>query len=159
MRLFAIFAVTCVAIIGAISCGSNRAGTDALTDGLCVGDLAAVRATWGECPDTLVLTADAAVADPAACMPAAHLEIDACGAITKLVIDWGTHSKSCIYGSDGALVGATAGDDVPSYCGNSSYSINAGSAAPSSGCTTVVSRNCGLADAATGGGMVYRLCS
>ncbi len=107
---------------GDASLGDASDGGEA---GPCLGPLAQVASTWGPpgtCPDT------GPNDTPLICgSPSSNLR-GSCGDLEMFGYSWGTHRLYCFYPHlGGALVGAAANDDVPTFCGGTSYTISAGS--------------------------------
>ncbi len=91
----------------------------------CIGDREEVNAVWDRCPSTY----DEAVAGIAQCNGCTAKEAGLSGQVPALSIGWGTHAKNCFYDPQTKeLVGAVACDDIPVYCGQTSYSIRFGTA-------------------------------
>jgi hypothetical protein len=109
----------------------------------CIGDLASVSRIFGACPASHSLDpADAAVTSfPIPCKLFETQLVGRCGGEIALVVNWGTHVKTCRYDAAGRLVAAAADDDVPTFCGFTSASIVSRVGAMSE-CTWIAERAC-----------------
>ena len=69
------------------------------------------------------------------------------GGLRALWWDWGTHGIACFYDASGARVGVVQYDDVPTYCNQRSFSIQAGQIAELQVTTPGFVIPCSVADA------------
>jgi len=112
---------------GAGTGSSPSGGAGAPAGEACSGDLDEVRRAWGiDCPTSYCEAVSAA----SSCelfdgLWTQYRDLRVDWFTHALFIDWGTHTKTCIY-EDDVLVGANAADDVPTYCNGTSSSIEAG---------------------------------
>jgi hypothetical protein len=112
-----------VVALGLVACSS----TNSANGTPCTDSLARVSTTFLSCPGTYGAAVDPAFACSGTLQPAVTAGSDV--GLGLVSFSWGgTHEQICVYAdaATGSLVGALAHDDLPDFCGQSSYSVQAG---------------------------------
>jgi len=137
---------------------SSQGGAGA---GTCDGDFDKVAAIWGDCPPTLCAALASAESCNAIPQTGVTTRIETCDALTVITHDFSTHGKACYYSNPGTipgaisaqepkLVGATAWDDVPTYCDRTSNSIKTGAQCSGASLSRILCDGSSNADGAAG---------
>lgn len=109
---------------GQPSTGGQPDGTGGESNGAdaCTGSFEEVNAIWMKCPNTVCQALKEVTCDPSDQGYPFDATSD-CGDWARVRFDiGGTHGKDCFY-HRGGLVAASASDDVPTFCDDTSFSI------------------------------------